>query len=409
MKKLLLFLLCALLSFNVFSQEKKIRPVQINFGFPLSTINVKKAKEYTNGFSINLLVGISKNERSLALAGIGNIIANDATGLQIASVFNHIGNNGYGIAVTGVSNTVMQSYKGIQIAGVANYSGSGVGMQIAGVTNINNGDNIGAQISGVANINNGAAMGLQISGVTNINNGSFIGLQLSSVANINNGAAMGLQISGVTNINNGSFIGLQLSSVANIAGDVKGMQLSAVMNKAKKVKGVQFATLLNIAEESNFPIAFINIIKNGKMGVALSYDNMNNTMLSFRSGGKYTYGILGVGYNNKVNDGSNIVAEAGYGIHIPITNWLEINNEFKATSLGFSNDKVCYNASYLLAPSFTFLNHFNVFGGANFNYLYSNYVNSEDLFPNNCLLEKDNSDNKQRMFIGYQIGLQYVF
>ena len=377
MKKTLLILFCLLLSFNVFSQEKNFRPVQINFGFPLSTINVKKAKEYTNGFSINLLVGISKNERSLALAGIGNIIANDATGLQIASVFNHIGNNGYGIAVTGVSNTVMQSYKGIQIAGVANYSGSGVGMQIAGVTNINNGGNIGAQISGVANINNGAAMGLQISGVTNINNGSFIGLQLSSVA--------------------------------NIAGDVKGMQLSAVMNKAKKVKGVQFATLLNIAEESDFPIAFINIIKNGKMGVALSYDNMNNTMLSFRSGGKYTYGILGVGYNGKVKDGSKVVAEAGYGIHIPITNWLEINNEFKATSLGFSNDKVCYNASYLLAPSFTFLNHFNVFGGASFNYLYSNYVNSDDLLPSKCLWEKDNSDNKQRMFIGYQIGLQYVF
>ena len=376
MKKLFLTI-CMLLSLSAFSQEKNFRPVQINFGFPLSTINVKKAKEYTNGFSINLLVGISKNERSLALAGIGNIIANDATGLQIASVFNHIGNNGYGIAVTGVSNTVMQSYKGIQIAGVANYSGSGVGMQIAGVTNINNGGNIGAQISGVANINNGAAMGLQISGVTNINNGSFIGLQLSSVA--------------------------------NIAGDVKGMQLSAVMNKAKKVKGVQFATLLNIAEESDFPIAFINIIKNGKMGVALSYDNMNNTMLSFRSGGKYTYGILGVGYNGKVKDGSKVVAEAGYGIHIPITNWLEINNEFKATSLGFSNDKVCYNASYLLAPSFTFLNHFNVFGGASFNYLYSNYVNSDDLLPSKCLWEKDNSDNKQRMFIGYQIGLQYVF
>lgn len=392
MKKLLLFLLCALLSFNVFSQEKKFRPVQINFGFPLSTINVKKAKEYTNGFSINLLVGISKNERSLALAGIGNIIANDATGLQIASVFNHIGNNGYGIAVAGVSNTVLQSYKGIQISGVANYSGSGIGMQIAGVTNINNGANVGTQISGVANINNGAAMGLQISGVTNINNGSFIGLQLSSVANMSKG----------------SYIGLQLSGVTNIAGDVKGLQFAGVMNIAKKVKGVQFATILNVAEESDFPIAFINIIKNGKMGVALSYDNMNNTMLSFRSGGKYTYGILGVGYNNKVNDGSNIVAEAGYGIHIPITNWLEINNEFKATSLGFSNDKVCYNASYLLAPSFTFFNHFNVFGGANFNYLYSNYVNSDDLFPNKCLWEKDNSDNKQRMFIGYQIGLQYV-
>ena len=345
MKKILLFAVCFLLSFVAFSQEKNFHPVQINFGFPLSTTNVKKAKEYTNAFSINLLVGISKNERSLALAGVGNVISNNATGLQIAGVSNYIGNAGNGIVVAGVTNINKGAYNGIQVSGVYNYSGSGNGIAVAGVTNMSK----------------------------------------------------------------DSFIGLQLSGVTNIAGDVKGLQFAGVANIAKKVKGVQFASILNVAEESNFPIAFVNIIKNGKMGVALSYDMMNNTMLSFRSGGKYTYGILGVGYNNKVNDGSNIVAEAGYGIHIPITNWLEINNEFKSTSLGFSNDKVCYNASYFLAPSFTFLNHFNVFGGANFNYLYSNYVNSDDLLPSNSFFEKDNSDNKQRMFIGYQIGLQYVF
>lgn len=375
MKKLFLTI-CMLLSLSAFSQEENFRPAQINFGFPLSSTNVKKAKEYTNGFSINLLVGISKNERSLALAGIGSVIANDATGLQIASVFNHIGNNGYGIAVTGVSNTVMQSYKGIQIAGVANYSGSGVGMQIAGVTNINNGANIGAQISGVANINNGAAMGLQISGVTNINNGSFIGLQLSSVA--------------------------------NIAGDVKGMQLSAVMNKAKKVKGVQFATLLNIAEESNFPIAFINIIRNGKMGVALTHDILNNKVVSLRSGGKYTYGILGFGFNNKITEGNRLVAEAGYGIHIPITEWFEINNELKATMTGLGSE-TSNNFGYFLSPSLTLLEHYNFFAGVSVNYFNSNSINSGTILPNNCFWSKDGDDYIHRMFVGYQIGVQYVF
>ena len=375
MKKLFLTI-CMLLSLSAFSQEENFRPAQINFGFPLSSTNVKKAKEYTNGFSINLLVGISKNERSLALAGIGSVIANDATGLQIASVFNHIGNNGYGIAVTGVSNTVMQSYKGIQIAGVANYSGSGVGMQIAGVTNINNGANIGAQISGVANINNGAAMGLQISGVTNINNGSFIGLQLSSVA--------------------------------NIAGDVKGMQLSAVMNKAKKVKGVQFATLLNIAEESNFPIAFINIIRNGKMGVALTHDILNNKVVSLRSGGKYTYGILGFGFNNKITEGNRLVAEAGYGIHIPITEWFEINNELKATMTGLGSE-TSNNFGYFLSPSLTLLEHYNFFAGVSVNYFNSNSINSGTILPNNCFWSKDGNDYIHRMFVGYQIGVQYIF
>ena len=344
MKKILLFAVCFLLSFAAFSQEKCFRPVQINFGFPLSTTNVKKAKEYTNAFSINLLVGISKNERSLALAGVGNVISNNATGLQIAGVSNYIGNTGNGIAVAGVANMSKGSYNGIQVSGVYNYSGSGNGIAVAGVTNMSK----------------------------------------------------------------DSFIGLQLSGVTNIAGDVKGLQFAGVANIAKKVKGVQFASILNVAEESNFPIAFVNIIKNGKMGVALSYDMMNNTMLSFRSGGKYTYGILGVGYNNLVNDGSKVVAEAGYGIHIPVTDWIEINNEFKATSVGFSDDKTCFNASYLLAPSFTFLNHYNIFGGASFNYFMSDYVNSNDLIPNKYLWSKDGNYN-QRMYIGYQIGLQYVF
>ena len=375
MKKTLLVLFCLLLSFNVFSQEKNFRPVQINFGFPLSTINVKKAKEYTNAFSINLLVGISKNERSLALAGISNVIANNATGLQIASVSNYIGNAGYGIAVAGVTNINKGSYNGIQVSGVYNYSGSGNGIAVAGVANMSKGSYNGIQASGVYNYS---------------------------------GSGNGIAVAGVANTSKDSYIGLQLSGVTNIAGDVKGLQFAAVANIAKKVKGVQFATLLNIAEESNFPIAFINIIKNGKMGVALSYDMMNNAMLSFRSGGKYTYGILGVGYNNLVNDGSKVVAEAGYGIHIPINDWIEINNEFKAASLGFSNDKVCYNASYLLAPSFTFLNHYNVFGGASFNYLNTNYVNSNELMPKNYFWSKDGNYN-QRMYIGYQIGLQYVF
>ena len=387
MKKILLFAVCFLLSFTAFSQGievckskdsccelgEKFAPYRIGLGFPLSTFDLEDGEKYTIAFSVDALIGSAGNIKGIAVAG-ANIIYNNAYGLQVGMV-NEIHYNAYGISVAGLAN-LAEYYYGIQVAGLANAGrNSFYGMQIAGVLNLSSNAN-----------------GLMIGGVNNIAFDTLDGMQMAGVVNYAK-EARGIQIAGVT----------------NIAGDVKGLQFAGVMNIAKKVKGVQFSTILNVAEESDFPIAFINIIKNGKMGVSLSYDNMNNTMLSFRSGGKYSYGILGVGYNGKVKDGSKVVAEAGYGIHIPITNWLEINNEFKATSLGFSNDKVCYNASYLLAPSFTFLNHFNVFGGANFNYLYSNYVNSDDLLPSKCLWEKDNSDNKQRMFIGYQIGLQYVF
>ena len=375
MKKIVILIVSLLLSFNVFSQEDKFRPVQINFGFPLSTINMKEAKSYTNAFSINLLVGISKNERSLSLSCLSNIVANDATGLQIAGISNHIGNKGYGIAVAGIANTA-GFYNGIQIGGISNFTKD---------------SNIGLQIGGIENYS-----------------GSTKGLMLGGIANITKDSNIGLQIGGIVNYS-GSAKGLMLGGISNISGDFTGFQLAGVMNVAKNVKGVQFASIINIADDSDFPIAFINIIKNGKMGVSLSYDILNNTVLSFRSGGKYTYGILGVGYNAKVNDGSKIMAEAGYGIHIPVNHLFEINNEFKATSVGFSNDKTCYNFAYLLAPSVTFWNHYNIFGGVSFNYLNSNYEDSNDLLPKKYIWSKDTNDNAQRMYIGYQIGLQYVF
>ena len=406
MKKIIILIVSLLLSFNVFSQEDKFRPVQINFGFPLSTINMKEAKSYTNAFSINLLVGISKNERSLSLSCLSNIVANDATGLQIAGISNHIGNKGYGIAVAGIANTA-GFYNGIQIGGISNFTkDSNIGLQIGGIANYS-GSTKGLMLGGIANITKDSNIGLQIGGIVNYS-GSAKGLMLGGIANITKDSNIGLQIGGIVNYS-GSAKGLMLGGISNISGDFTGFQFAGVMNVAKNVKGVQFASIINIADDSDFPIAFINIIKNGKMGVSLSYDILNNTVLSFRSGGKYTYGILGVGYNAKVNDGSKIMAEAGYGIHIPVNHLFEINNEFKATSVGFSNDKTCYNFAYLLAPSVTFWNHYNIFGGVSFNYLNSNYEDSNDLLPKKYLWSKDTNDNAQRMYIGYQIGLQYVF
>lgn len=358
MKKILLFLLCTFLSVSAFSQgiesvcKSKESCWELGEKFAPCHIGL--------GFPLSTYDLEDGKKYTVAFfvnAWLGT--AGDIKGVAVAGAGNIIYNNAYGIQVAGMVNEIHYNAYGISVAGLANLAEYYYGIQVAGFANAGR--------------------------------NSFYGMQISGVLNSSSNAR-GVQIAGVT----------------NIAGDVKGLQFAAVANIAKKVKGVQFATLLNIAEESNFPIAFINIIKNGKMGVALSYDMLNNAMLSFRSGGKYTYGILGVGYNNLVNDGSKVVAEAGYGIHIPINDWIEINNEFKATSLGFSNDKVCYNASYLLAPSFTFLNHYNVFGGASFNYLNTNYVNSNELMPKNYFWSKDGNYN-QRMYIGYQIGLQYIF
>ncbi len=347
MKRLLVCLalcLIAVITSNA-QQEELFSPFQFTFTYPVGT-NGANAKEYTNGASLNLLVGVSKNEESFAIASISNVISQNAKGFQLAGISNHIGNYGKGIAIAGGVNTVGGSFKGIQVGGLAN-----------------------------------------------IVKVDFKGLQLSGAVNT------------AKNVK-----GLQFAGLSNIANNVYGLQFSGLINIAKDVKGVQFAGLINIADQCEYPIGLINIIKKGEKGIAISYDLLSNAVISFRSGGKYTYGILGLGLNTKTNQDNNFVAEGGYGVHIPITNYFRIDNEIKATSISNNSDESsAANFSYLLAPSFTLAKHYNIFAGVSLNYFYSSSTDFDNILPSDNLWNKIDNGNSQSLYIGYQIGLQYIF
>ena len=249
------------------------------------------------------LVSISTNKKSVALGGLATIVREKAFGLQIGGLYNHVGDMGRGVAIAGLANTAMGSYYGAQIGGLWNYTAS---------------DAKGAQIAGLINSAKGMA-------------------------------------------------GLQLAGLMNLSREAKGLQFAGLANVARTVKGVQFAGLLNVAEESDFPIAPVNIIKQGTKGIALTHDAWGNRLVAFRSGGRYGYGIVGVGYNPQI--AAKVAGEAGYGIHIPICPWLAINNEAKATAM--VNTSMA-NFSYLLAPSVTLWQHCNLFVGPTINYFMSN-------------------------------------
>lgn len=326
--------------------EEPYSPFQFSFVYPLGT-NGKDAGEYTNGASLNLLLGLSKNENNFALAGLSNVMSGYARGMQIAGISNHVGGDGKGVAIAGVANTVVGSYKGVMLGGIWNKADSG---------------------------------------------------------------SAGVAIGGMWNFAKGHFSGLQLAGLLNIAGDIDGVQFAGLVNKAGNVNGVQFAALVNIAETSDCPIGLVNIIRNGEMGVALTYDLLGNAVVSFRSGGRYTYGILGLGFNHKVKSGDKIVTEAGYGVHIPLTGWLQLNNEVKVTSVGaMSDDASSVNVGYLLAPSFKLWRHFNLFGGPNINYFASNSATAWDLLPSSYIWGKKHGEGARRVYIGFQAGVQYLF
>ena len=234
------------------------------------------------------------------------------------------------------------------------------------------------------------------------------GLQFAGISNYIGKQGQGVAFAGITNITKGTYKGVQFAGLLNTSKDITGLQFAGLLNIAGKVRGVQFAGLLNIAEESDCPIGLVNIVKRGEMGIALTYDILGNGIVSFRSGGKYTYGIIGFGYNHKLSGDNKTVAEAGYGVHIPCYSWFQINNEFKVTSTATS-DKPFLNASYSLLPSFKIKKHYNIFGGASLNYSTTTEMDNQTLFPQNNLWKKHTDSRLQQLFIGYLVGIQYIF
>ena len=383
--------------------------------------------------SVNI-IGVSKNKKSLALGGLGNVVREKAYGLQIGGLYNHVGDIGRGVAIAGLANTTLGSYygvqlgglwnytshdtKGVMIGGLANWVNSGFdGLQLGGLANITR-DARAIQVAGLTNISKGL-YGIQISGLTNISQDAY-GLQLAGLTNISKDV-YGLQVGGLTNIAQDTYglqlaglfnvshdlYGLQLAGLFNCAKDVYGLQFAGLVNVAKRAKGVQFATILNVAEESDFPIGLINIIKQGDKGVALTYDILGNAVMSFRSGGKYTYGILGVGCNAQIEE--RLVVEAGYGLQVPVCRWFDVNNEFKATTMGYNSGYTRSNFSYLLAPSLTLWRHCNLFAGASINYFMSDRASAATLLPNAGLWRKEGDRGIGQLYLGYQVGVQYVF
>ena len=152
----------------------------------------------------------------------------------------------------------------------------------------------------------------------------------------------GVAIAGLANIIINDAKGFQLAGLINIAENVSGFQFAGLINKARNVNGVQFAGLVNMAENSDYPIGFINIIKNGEKGIAITYNELGSVMTTFRSGGKVTYGIIGIGYNHKTS-GRSYATEVGWGIHINCLSWFRIKNELKVSCFGFSDNPLILN------------------------------------------------------------------
>ena len=251
--------------------------------------------------------------------------------------------------------------------------------------------------------------GLALAGCVNTVKEDGRGLLMSGLLNAVHGTMSGVQLAGLVNIAGAASRGIQLAGLVNVARDFSGLQLAGLVNVAHTVRGVQLAGLINVADSSDFPIGFINLVKNGEMGVALSYNELGTTMLSFQSGGRYTYGILGIGYNHYLHGQQPFIVSGGLGAHIPCTNWLRLNCELTSTNLlpaKASLDRLMV-LNFSLLPAFRLLPHLELFGGPGIRYASVDH-DYRNVLPSYSLWRRLRATRTRQLHIGFQAGVQYI-
>lgn len=381
----LLLFCCSIAS----AQNDSTRRVHFGFIYPISN-NGQYAPLFSNDVSFHLLAGVSATEKNFCFSGITNIIAYNAKGFVFSGIVNFIGGDVTGFEFAGLSNDNSGALRGCQLAGSNNIA-----------TTVN-----GCQLAGLSNITRNSLRGIQAAGVFNLTKDTLNGCQLSGFINIAK-KIKGAQIAGFNNIAK-NIKGTQIAGFSNVAKDVEGTQIAGFINIAKKVSGVQIAGFINIADSCAYPIGIINIIRNGDKSVGLSIDETKTSLLTFRSGSKKLYGILGLGYN--LNEAAlKYGLEAGMGARFSSTNtlfWLNV----EASIISLSNfDKGVYMKSSLrIFPSIRIAQHFELFGGPTFSFINTpkNWSNGFDI---SYVWRRYSRGNSYGINIGAIAGVQYHF
>jgi len=244
-------------------------------------------------------------------------------------------------------------------------------------------------------------------GLANIVRNDADGVQWAGLFNNIGNKGSGASLAGIANISKIHYRGVQLSGILNMGNEVVGSQITGVVNLAKKVSGVQFAALVNIADESDYPIGLLNLIKNGEYTLGVQYDEVGTTAISLRTGSRFTYGIIGLGYNYRAQE-KTLATIAGLGVHLNCYPWLRINNEVTAQNIGFSKNNT-FKVGYALLPSIRVGQHWDIWGGLSLNYLHSGNVGDGRLLSSKPIWEKQTASLRQQLYVGYQVGIQYAF
>ena len=386
---------------SVSAQELKESNAHIGFIYPLSTNGVN-APDYLNRFSIHAIAGVSGAEQGFCASGMANYIKNNGNGFIAGGFANIIGADARGGQFAGFTNIIKGDVNGITASGFANITGGHTrGMQLGGFMNLSRKNTEGFQGAGFANISMGDVEGAQVSGFLNLAD-DVNGFQGSGFLNLAD-KADGMQAAGFGN-NAKDINGAQIAGFYNLAGNVNS-QVAGFINIAKKVEGVQVAGFINISDSCDYPIGIINISRKGEKYIGLTIDDNMTSLATFRSGGKYLYGIIGAGANFSYNI-PIYSFESGIGAHIYVAKRLRINVEGAVTTLSDFWNTIQINSSARVLPALKISDRLELFAGPTYNYESSNFFLQPE-HSRRSIWSRNQSGYYQRMYIGAIAGIHF--
>lgn len=288
---------------------------------------------------------------------------------------------------------------------IAGVSAAERGITIAGFSNIIHNDARGLQVAGFSNHVGKNADGTMVAGFLNTY-GSGKGVSVAGFANIARSSS-GAQIAGFLN-KGGDVSSLQIAGFSNFARNVKGVQIAGFMNVAKKVKGTQLS-FINVADSAGTQIGIVNLAKNGEKSIGVTIDENQTTLLTFRSGGKVMYGILGIGYNFN-NKRDKYAYEAGLGAHLLNIQSFRLNTELVSGSLESFKGGSYFKSTFTLLPAFKITRSLEIFGGPSINYVNTNTEEGRKLTTKYISSwTRNNGRDLYGFYVGYAAGLQVIF
>ncbi len=255
------------------------------------------------------------------------------------------------------------------------------------------------------------------------------GVGLSPLVHTTAKFVCGAELAGVGNVVGGPIEGAQLGGVFNYAGDVNGAQLSGVVNVSRDVSGVQGGLvnvakgnvhgvqigLVNYADDSDFSLGLVNIMRKGRIGVDGFGAETGFFSLALKNGGSYWHSFYGITYRHDTDQNLRYGYLLGLGAHITTPGRL-FYVDFDALAIALGNERNGvpdrtgggWLAEIRGVLGIRPLRHLSIYGGPTYNAYVTENLGSDPPLRSRFVSTVESQTFALSQWPGFTVGMQLM-